>query len=137
MAERLTALPGTKEYSSFTLFLNYHADVTYLFTVQPTCFFPIPSVQSAVIKVTLKPDRDIPSPDNFFLFVRSAFQKRRKMLRVSCKHLYPMENIENGLKTLGINTQARPEELTLDSFIQLYLFLQHKRGDDNYYSKNK
>jgi 16S rRNA (adenine1518-N6/adenine1519-N6)-dimethyltransferase len=52
--------------------------------------------------------------------IRTAFLKRRKMLRSSLKELYPAERVEQGLQKIGLNPLARPEELSRDEFIALY-----------------
>src|SRR5437016_6302767 len=49
VARRFTASPGTRDYSSFTIFLNFYSTPRYAFTVSKNCFYPVPSVQSAVV----------------------------------------------------------------------------------------
>ena len=52
--------------------------------------------------------------------IRSAFSKRRKMLKSSLNDLYSSEKIELALNSIGLNPFARPEELSRDHFIQLH-----------------
>ncbi len=114
VAERFAAKKKTPEYSSFTLFLQVYSTPRYCFTVEPTCFYPQPKVRSAVVQLSLHPPPLLPA--NFFRLTRTAFQKRRKMLRSSLKELYPSEILEQTLSQLGLNPQARPEDLSLDEF---------------------
>ena len=52
VASRILSSPGNKEYGAFTLFVNYRASAELLFDVPASNFFPVPKVQSAVIKLT-------------------------------------------------------------------------------------
>lgn len=124
VARRITAKPGTSEYSSLTVFLQCYSTPRYCFPVSAKCFYPAPKVQSAVIILELKPPPTT-CPD-FFLLVRTAFGQRRKMLTSTLKKLYPKASIEEALDHLSISRQVRPEELSLDQF--LAIFSQMGRG---------
>lgn len=123
VADRFIAEKGTKDYSSFTLFLQFFSEVSYCFTVEPNCFHPRPSIQSAVVHLKLRPPPSIDYPESFFLMLRTAFGQRRKMMRASLKKFYPSSLVENSLEKLGKNPLLRPEELSLDEFIKLYQIL--------------
>jgi len=116
VARRFVAFPGTAEYSSFTIFLNFFSDPTYLFPVSRNCFYPVPKVDSAVVCFALKEPPKI-NQEHFFSLTRTAFSQRRKMLRASLKKLYPSETICEALESLKISPQARPEELSLEQWI--------------------
>lgn len=120
MAERMTAKLGTSVCGSLTLFLSFFANVKYAFTVTRKCFYPVPSVDSAVVVLELKEPPYVSDREAFFTMTRTAFGHRRKMLRASLRELYPVEAITNALEALRINPQARPEELTLDNWLQLF-----------------
>lgn len=121
VARRITAKPGSKDYGSLTLFLNYYSSPRYAFKVSRNCFFPVPNVESAIVELVLKAPTDLDiDEDRFFHFVRTAFAQRRKMLKSSLKKLYPLEKIEEGLSGIGISSQVRPEELSLEEFIHLF-----------------
>lgn len=55
--------------------------------------------------------------------LRTAFGQRRKMMRASLKKLFPSALVENSLKQMGKDPLLRPEQLSLDEFIQLYEIL--------------
>jgi 16S rRNA (adenine1518-N6/adenine1519-N6)-dimethyltransferase len=122
-ANRMIAEKRTPEYSSFTLFLQFYASVDKSFTVSPNCFYPRPKVHSSVVHCKLHPPLIKINTDAFFLLTRSAFGKRRKMLRASLKDLYPIKKVEQALVKLGHLNTARPEELTIDEFIALFHLL--------------
>ncbi|MDJ0651548.1 MAG: 16S rRNA (adenine(1518)-N(6)/adenine(1519)-N(6))-dimethyltransferase RsmA [Simkaniaceae bacterium] len=127
VAKRCTADIKTKNYSSFTVFTNYHADAKLLFTVPKTCFYPKPKVDSAVLQLNLKkPPVDTPY-EKLFKMIRIAFQKRRKMLRASLKEMAPPIAIEAALETIGLTKSARPQELTLVDFSTLFHSLNSKK----------
>ena len=121
-AQRMVSQKETPEYSSLSLFLNFYAMVRYCFTVPATCFLPRPKVQSAVVQLLLKQPPPI-DPVPFFKMTRSAFQQRRKMVRSSLKELYPPEKIALALKTVQIREDARPEQLSLEEFMQFFASL--------------
>jgi 16S rRNA (adenine1518-N6/adenine1519-N6)-dimethyltransferase len=123
VAHRFTAEVGSKDYSSFTLFLQFFSKARYCFTVEPSCFLPKPNVQSAVVHLKLQQAPKLLDQERFFQLTRTAFQQRRKMMRASLKSLYPAQTIEQALEALGKNPLSRPEELSLEDFIKLYQIL--------------
>jgi 16S rRNA (adenine1518-N6/adenine1519-N6)-dimethyltransferase len=117
-AERLMASPKTSAYGSITIFLRFYAKITAQFTVSPNCFYPKPKVYSSVIHCLLhKPPLEADVSD-FFTLTRTAFQQRRKMIKTSCRSLYP--HIEKALIATHLPATARPEELSLNDFLALY-----------------
>jgi 16S rRNA (adenine1518-N6/adenine1519-N6)-dimethyltransferase len=128
VAVRFVAPVGTKDYSSFTVFLQFFSKVSYCFTIEPGCFSPKPTVQSAVVHLTLTPPPGVKSLEGFFQMTRTAFGKRRKMMRSSLKDLFPPKTIEASLEKMNLNPQIRPEELSLAQFIELYGILSNDSG---------
>lgn len=123
MARRMCATHGSKDYSSLTLFLNFYSRPSYLFKVSRSCFHPAPKVDSAIVRMDLKkPPSDV-SSETFFHFTRHVFQQRRKCLRNSLKGLYDPAIIKEALSKASISELARPEELSLEQFIQLHHLL--------------
>lgn len=132
VAQRMTALPSTPEYGSLTLFLHYYAEPSYAFTVSRNCFYPIPSVDSAVVVIKLKSSPlSGDDEEEFFLLTRTAFKHRRKMLRTSLKALYPSEKVEAALKAMGIDERARPETLSLEAFLTLFSHLKNDLNNES------
>lgn len=126
VARRFTAKPGTSEYGSFTLFLNFYTIPLYAFTVSRHCFYPVPKVDSAVVVLQLRePPLKGEDVEKFFQLTRSAFRHRRKMLRASLKDLFSSQRVEEALEMLGLNPLARPETLSLNQFLELYAILYH------------
>ncbi len=123
-AKRMTASPRSADYGSFTVFAAFYSHPTYCFTVEPACFYPRPKVQSAVVHCRLQPPLRPNEQKAFFTLTRTAFQKKRKMLRSSLKDLFPGSAIEHALADMGISPEARPEELSLQQFLTFFDRLQ-------------
>ena len=126
VARRFTAHPCTKEYGSLTIFLNFYSTVHYAFSVSNHCFFPIPKVSSAVVTFRLNPPQQVSDIPAFFQLTRTAFQQRRKMMRSSLRELYEPESVMNALQSINCTSLARPEELSLAQFINVFEYLQNK-----------
>ncbi len=126
VARRFTAKPKTKEFGSFTLFLEFYTYPHYVFSVSRKCFFPAPKVDSAVVRLDLKPATHVSDVDGFFNLTRTAFGQRRKMLRGTLKEIATPERVMLALEEIGCNAQARPEELSLQDFIRLFESLKKR-----------
>ena len=86
VADRLAAVPSTKDYGRLTVMTQWLCDVKIQFNISRKAFVPPPKVISSV--VTLVP-RDIPlAPASWAALEKvtsAAFSQRRKMLKSSLK----------------------------------------------------
>ena len=123
VARRFVGNPRTSEYSSFTVFLNFYSRPSYAFTVGRQCFYPSPKVDSAIVVLELKEPPQVSDEEAFFTLTRTAFKQRRKMLRGSLRELYAPDAVVAALQAIKQNPQARPEELSLDDFLNLFAIL--------------
>lgn len=120
MARRVTANPGSKEYGSLTIFVQFYSSARYLFRVPGSCFYPSPNVDSAVVNFHLhEPEANL-DEEGFFSFVRCSFGQRRKMLKNNLEMFYEKALILKAFSGANIELRARAEELSLSSFINLY-----------------
>lgn len=124
VAKRLVAKPGTKEFSSLTLFLSFYAQISYAFKVGRNCFYPIPGVDSAIINLRLKEPPSGIDQEKFFQMTRKAFEMRRKTLINNLRDLYPLEKLEHALERQRLSLLVRPEALSLDQFLELFKTLE-------------
>ena len=118
VAERFSAKPKSREYGSISVFLNYFFDIKNLFVVGKKCFYPVPNVDSAVIKLSKKEnilDVDI---NKFSSFVKDCFQFKRKNLRNNLKK-YDLVKIQNILIENGYSLDNRAEDLPFEVFIDI------------------
>jgi len=118
VAVRMAAKPGNKQYGILSVLIQAWYDVEYLFTVEPSVFNPPPKVQSAVIRMTRNKVEHLGCDEQLFKrVVKTVFNQRRKMLRVSLKQLLS----ENALSAIAQSPFAtlRPEQLTIAQFVEL------------------
>ena len=115
VAQRIAAKEGSKIYGILSVLTQAFYDAEYLFTVPASVFNPPPKVESGVIRLTRKKDYSLPEDEKlFFRVVKTAFNQRRKMIRSSLKSF----NLSDSLKEDTIFAM-RPEQLTVDQFIEL------------------
>ena len=118
VALRIASQPGNKQYGILSVLIQAWYDVEYLFTVEPSVFNPPPKVQSAVIRMTRNRVQQLGCNEELFRrVVKTTFNQRRKMLRVSLRQLLPADS---SLFTLHSSFLAlRPEQLTVHDFVEL------------------
>lgn len=117
--QRICATPHSKEYGRLSIMLQYYCYTQAGFDIPPHSFYPQPKVMSSLVHLTPRPvAQRVLNRSELSLFqqlVATAFSARRK-------------TINNALKTwgakinwasLGINPQARPENISGHQFVQL------------------
>jgi 16S rRNA (adenine1518-N6/adenine1519-N6)-dimethyltransferase len=122
VAERLTAAPGGKTYGALTLACQYRATPRSLLRIPRAAFFPVPAVESSLVRLELLPEPRLaaPPPDHLFAVIRSAFGARRKTLRNALRQGgWPGPAVEAALAASGIAGERRGETLSLEEFGQL------------------
>jgi 16S rRNA A1518/A1519 N6-dimethyltransferase RsmA/KsgA/DIM1 with predicted DNA glycosylase/AP lyase activity len=93
VALRMASQPGNKQYGILSVLIQAWYDVEYLFTVEPGVFNPPPKVQSAVIRMTRNKVQKLGCNEELFKrIVKTTFNQRRKMLRVSLKQMLPADS---------------------------------------------
>ncbi|HSX12073.1 MAG TPA: 16S rRNA (adenine(1518)-N(6)/adenine(1519)-N(6))-dimethyltransferase RsmA [Rhabdochlamydiaceae bacterium] len=118
-ALRMAAKKNCSDYSPLTLFVQSYSQICDHFIVGPHSFFPIPKVDSTVITLELKKP-ELPCLEDFFSFIRTAFQKRRKTLSSSLRIFGTTEEIQKQLQEIGCSPQSRPAELSLEEWRNLF-----------------
>lgn len=119
VGERFSTLPGNKNYSSITVFLNYYYHINKEFLVSREEFVPIPKVDSVIVSFLPKEEL-LPLKDDslFFRLVRDSFQFKRKNIRNNLKQ-YDLMIIEQVLKQYDFDLTIRAEQLSLEMFVDL------------------
>ena len=119
VAQRMAAAPGSKAYGILSVLIQAWYDVEYLFTVDENVFNPPPKVKSAVIRMTRNDVTDIGCDEKLFKrVVKTVFNQRRKMLRVSLRQIFNTGKPTNGFYEQDIMTK-RPEQLSIAQFVEL------------------
>lgn len=125
VADRICAAPGSRDYSAFTVYINYHAQARKLLDVPRDCFIPAPNVDSAVVRLDLLAQPPVPIIDKamFFRVVKAAFAQRRKTMRNCMNAAFgdklTKEQMENCMIYAGIDPSARGETLSISQFAKL------------------
>jgi 16S rRNA (adenine1518-N6/adenine1519-N6)-dimethyltransferase len=125
VANRLLASPGSKDYSSISCFVQYHAKGVYLYTIKRTSFYPSPEVDSSLIRLEMlgSPSVKVKDETLFFKVVRSSFNQRRKSIINSLSRELaldiPKSELSALLNRVGIEASARPESLSLADFAKI------------------
>lgn len=122
-AERITALPGTKECGAITAAIHYYSEPVKLFDVKNDNFVPPPKVDSSVIRLMVRkePPVSVESEQKLFKVVKAAFSQRRKTLANSLSSGTGLkkEDVYAVLEECGFSKTARAEELSLEDFAVL------------------
>ncbi|MBQ8127922.1 MAG: 16S rRNA (adenine(1518)-N(6)/adenine(1519)-N(6))-dimethyltransferase RsmA [Prevotella sp.] len=118
VAMRMAAQPGSKTYGILSVLIQAWYDVEYLFKVEPSVFNPPPKVQSAVIRMMRNEVKQLGCDEALFKrLVKTVFNQRRKMLRVSLRQLLPQEAID--VLSTQTDLTLRPEQLSIQQFVDL------------------
>ena len=119
-AERITALPGTRNVGAISIAVRYYCEPSVLFDVPRESFLPAPEVDSAVIKLKVreKPAVEVESEEIFFKIVKAAFSQRRKTIVNSLFNNFNFSKIEirKLLNKLNIDEKNRAENLSIENF---------------------
>jgi len=117
VVQRLAASPGSKDWGRLGVMAQFQCEVEQLFEVPPEAFFPPPKVQSAIVRLTPRPEARWPDIDREALgkIVTQAFSQRRKTLHNNFKNVLTDEQ----LKRAGVEPSARAETLSIDQFVAL------------------
>ncbi len=119
VALRMAAAPGSKAYGILSVLIQAWYDVEYLFTVDENVFNPPPKVKSAVIRMTRNDVIDIGCDEQLFKrVVKTVFNQRRKMLRVSLRQIFNNGKPTDEFYEQDIMTK-RPEQLSIPQFVEL------------------
>ena len=120
VALRMASQPGNKQYGILSVLIQAWYHVEYLFTVEPGVFNPPPKVQSAVIRMTRNEVTDLGCDEKLFRrVVKTSFNQRRKMLRVSLRQLFNREQTASPHFFEDPMMTRRPEQLTIQEFVEL------------------
>lgn len=119
VANRFSAKPNTRDYGSISVYLQYNYDISNVALVSKTCFYPVPKVDSMVIKFKNKENKLKPIDENkFYNLIKDSFQFKRKNLKNNLKG-YNLDKINDTLKKYNKDLTSRAESLSVDEFIDI------------------
>jgi 16S rRNA (adenine1518-N6/adenine1519-N6)-dimethyltransferase len=123
VAERLAAPPGGRVYGIPSVKLAWYAEVTLAGSVGRNVFWPVPNVDSTLLRLQRRPAPELPdglTRADVFRVVDAAFAQRRKTLRAALAGWAgSAPAAEVALRQAGIDPSARGETLGLAEFVAL------------------
>ena len=120
VAVRMASQPGNKQYGILSVLIQAWYNVEYLFTVEPTVFNPPPKVMSAVIRMTRNEVQQLGCDEQLFKrVVKTVFNQRRKMLRVSLRQIFDSQHPASDTFFQNDVMTRRPEQLSIPEFVEL------------------
>jgi 16S rRNA (adenine1518-N6/adenine1519-N6)-dimethyltransferase len=125
LAERICAVPSTKDYSSLTVWMQSQCRCEIVRVMPPSVFWPRPKVDSAILDIQpQKVLRDrIPDREHFHDLIRKIFLHRRKFLRSALysavKNTLNKAAVDEVLAKMELDGSARAEQLTPQQLLEL------------------
>lgn len=123
VADRISAKPGSKDYGSLSIAIQYFTEAETVMTVPKTVFVPQPNVDSAVIRLIKReaPPVELKDEDFFFQVTRASFAQRRKTILNNLTSQLPdgkqkKDMILMALDQAGIEPGRRGETLSIEEF---------------------
>ena len=124
VADRVAALPGTRDFGLLSATAQMHAQAQSLFTLPPEAFAPPPEVYSTVLRLLFAPRFDelgIADRGGFDRFLKQCFQQKRKTLSNNLRATgYTPRQIADACADAFIESSARAEALPLDRLAALF-----------------
>jgi 16S rRNA (adenine1518-N6/adenine1519-N6)-dimethyltransferase len=128
VAQRITALPGSRQYVFLSVHCQHHADVQLGFKVSPACFVPRPQVSSSMVSFRPKcTDMDPVCEADFEGIAKAAFSHRRKTIANSLASHAVFGTISHSfLGRAGIDGSRRAEDLSVREYEHLARSYRHE-----------
>lgn len=118
VADRLAATPGNKIYGVPSAKVAWYASARRTLTIGRNVFYPVPNVDSALVKIERRPHPDTAATrEQVFAVIDAAFAQRRKTLRQALAGLAGSAGAaQEALERAGVSSTARGETLDIDQF---------------------
>jgi 16S rRNA (adenine1518-N6/adenine1519-N6)-dimethyltransferase len=119
VGDRFSTAPGSREYGSITVLLNYFYKIKKEFSVSRKQFIPEPNVDSVIVSFHEREEKvPVLNFDFFEMIVRDSFQFKRKNIRNNLKK-YDLKKVEAVLKEHGYDLSVRAENLDVAVFAEI------------------
>lgn len=117
VADRLSSTNGNREYGYITVLLNAFYNINKLFNVNRNSFYPVPNVDSAIIKLDSK-ECNLLNFEKFNKLIKNAFRFKRKTLKNNLIG-YDLNLVDSLLGKYGYSLSNRAEEIPVDVYINI------------------
>lgn len=119
VADRFLARPHSKEYGYITVVLNYYFEINRVINVSKYAFNPVPKVESVVLSLIPKKEREIINFNKYKEFLKKCFSQKRKTLKNNLKE-YDWNLVRELLDKYNLNENVRAEEISGEIFIEIF-----------------
>jgi len=125
LADRMIAQPWSKDYSGLSVWMQCQANVEIVRIMAPSVFWPEPKVDSAIVRITVDPERRAAVPDltYFHQFTKTIFIHRRKFLRANVvaamKGVLDKAEVDEILAEMQFADDVRTEQLDVPTLLRL------------------
>ncbi|MEF9992555.1 MAG: 16S rRNA (adenine(1518)-N(6)/adenine(1519)-N(6))-dimethyltransferase RsmA [Paraclostridium sp.] len=123
VADRMNAVPGTKDYGALSVAVQYYCDTEIVAKAPRHMFIPQPNVDSTVIGLHVREEKKykVDSEEMFFKTVKAGFGQRRKTLLNALGTLgfLTKDEIREVLNEANIDEKRRGETLSIEEFANL------------------
>lgn len=118
VADRVVAPPGSKVYGVPSAKVAWYAEAVRVGTVPPKVFWPVPNVDSGLVRIARRPaPATTASREDTFRVIDAAFSQRRKMLRAALSGLAGAGlSASDLIDAAGVDPQLRGEMLGVAQF---------------------
>ncbi|HOJ62800.1 MAG TPA: 16S rRNA (adenine(1518)-N(6)/adenine(1519)-N(6))-dimethyltransferase RsmA [Spirochaetota bacterium] len=125
---RIYANTKTKEYGYLTILIKTFSYPETLFEIKRNSFYPVPDVDSVLIKLKIKNDIDF-DKKSYSDILKKIFNYRRKTLKTSLKNIGIKEDLIQKFFEENIsNLNIRIEELNEEKILSLIKLIMQKKG---------
>ncbi|MDR1379838.1 MAG: 16S rRNA (adenine(1518)-N(6)/adenine(1519)-N(6))-dimethyltransferase RsmA [Synergistaceae bacterium] len=119
-AERLTARRDTKERYPLGVALEVMGRTTLVRRVPPSCFRPVPRVDSALVEIKLERNLFLMKNSLWSDLLHAGFRQRRKTLFNNLKGFRSLEDWSPLLSDAKLDLKIRAEDLSGEEWLRLY-----------------
>ncbi|MDD2180847.1 MAG: 16S rRNA (adenine(1518)-N(6)/adenine(1519)-N(6))-dimethyltransferase RsmA [Bacilli bacterium] len=123
VGDRFRAKPGSRDYNSLSIFLNYYYDVKKIMDISKNVFIPKPNVDSIVVEFNKKKNNlSLKSKEFFFKLIKDSFRQKRKTIRNNLRE-YDLDKVEKILLQNNLNLSSRAEHISIEVFVEMANYL--------------
>lgn len=123
VAQRMVALPKSKDYGILTLMVKYLANASIKFFVPSCSFIPAPNVESAIVKLDKQKIYEVKDESILYELIHKAFAQRRKKMVNSLENNNFLNmnkaQIEDVIIKCGMSPNVRAEEVSIEKYIEI------------------
>lgn len=120
VAERVCARDGKE--SLLSLSVKVYGDPKLVYRVNKGSFFPVPTVDSAVLQIKNISKKNFANQyheDMFFKLIHAAFAHKRKFALSNIQAVFKDHNIRDLFKSIDLSEKVRAEDVTLATWIRI------------------